>query len=214
MSTQLAVSTGIIYHSAKDVPFSYEVEADKDECVPSKVIKFCYGYNHMVLLKENGLIQPIATNDTFFAEAYKKLQSLHLPIVDIAFGKDHAIVLTSTNQIIAFGDNRYDTLLFKPLTFTFTLRQKPKQKSSFGQLGVGKIGHKLFPLRPGFLTYFLKVNQQIISIKCGAYHSVALSKSGDVYTWYTPFSSFIFFIMLHSHSPKIKGSRQIWPAGQ
>lgn len=131
MST-LAVSTGIIYHSAQDSTTSYEVHPDLKISESTKVIKFCYGFDHLVLLKENGVIQPIASKDSmsgFFKDGYTHLQNLNLPIIDIAFGKEHALALTSKNEMIAFGDNRYHII------FHFHFFQINNQKIKLWAIG-------------------------------------------------------------------------------
>ena len=93
MLRQQVISTGIIYHHTNDATMSYQIESRKSES--SKVIKFCFGFNHMILLKEGGFIQKISNNDTMFDETYQYLVSQQLPILDIAFGQNHALVLTA-----------------------------------------------------------------------------------------------------------------------
>eukprot|EP01084_Bolivina_argentea_P216147 367232_1 len=162
MST-VNIGTGVIHHASKDSTETYKIQSSESH--PDKVIKFCHGFTHLILLKENGFIQRISHEDRMFDDSFECLQQLN--IIDIAFGKKHGIALTNDHEVYSFGDNKY------------------------GQLGIGRIGNihdennkqQTYLNDLQFIDYFAKVNQKIIEIKCGSYHSCALSKSGNIYTW-------------------------------
>lgn len=127
-----------------------------------RVTKFCYGADHLVLLK-TGSIQPISSNDSLSA-TYPLLQrlSLETPFIDIAFGTNHGVALDANHRVFTFGDN------------------------TFGQLGIGCIGNDHGAdgsIEPQQVHYFQKVKQSIIAVACGSTHCLALSASGDVYSW-------------------------------
>ena len=163
MSVSPTIGTGILYHSHSQGIASFTVQSDEEK--PDKFTKFCYGNDHLVVLKTS-TIQSISSNDSFSA-TYPFLQQLNrqCPFIDIAFGSKHGLALDSQHRVFSFGDNTY------------------------GQLGVGSVGTKqdtesvIESAKPLFIEYFEKVNQSIIQIACGSNHCVALSRSGDVYSW-------------------------------
>eukprot|EP01083_Nonionella_stella_P097683 274563_1 len=164
MMSSSEFGTGIIYHTCNNTSKSYPIQSSKSSA--EKVIKFCYGFDHIVLLKENGFIQQISRKDHLFDDSFQYLQQLNIPILDIAFGKEHGLALTGDHEVCSFGAN------------------------TFGQLGIGTIGNTFdennktqLTKQPQFIDYFMHVNQKIIQITCGSYHSCALSKTGDIYTW-------------------------------
>lgn len=62
---------------------------------PSKILKFCGGFDHLVLLKEHGETQRISEND-IFDHSLSFLSGKN--IVDIAFGHSHSIALTGIHS--------------------------------------------------------------------------------------------------------------------
>jgi len=160
MSQTSAVGTGIIHHTHERGTASYTIQCAEDNA--DKVTKFCYGEDHLVLLKTN-TIQAISSNDSF-SDIYPLLQQLNTkcPFIDIAFGRHHGLALDSQHRVYSFGDNKY------------------------GQLGVGSIATRQSfteSIEPLLITYFEKVNQCIVAIACGSNHCLALSRSGDIYSW-------------------------------
>src|SRR5579864_2711699 len=79
--------------------------------------------------------------------------SIIAPIVSISCGYTHTIILTKLGELFACGSNNY------------------------GQLGVG-IDSCQHP--------FQKLNWKIgfvTSVTCGKYHTVAVTRSGEIYSW-------------------------------
>ena len=72
-------------------------------------------------------------------------------VIDIVCGEEHCIALTSSGICYAWGQN------------------------NFGQLGIGKDWHSRSPKLIEELT-----NQIIVQISCGAHHTLALTKTGQV----------------------------------
>jgi len=160
MSQSQGVGTGVIHHTHERGTTSFPIQSAEDSA--DRVTKLCYGSNHLILLKSRS-IQPISSNDSL-SDAYPLLQKLNCEtsLIDIAFGIDHGVALDSKHRVFTFGDNTY------------------------GQLGIGSISTRHSPngsMEPVLVRYFEKVNQAIIQIACGSHHSVALSKSGHVYSW-------------------------------
>lgn len=73
---------------------------------------------------------------------------------DFSYGFDHVVGLTRRKTIYCWGHNRY------------------------GQLGNGTRENSHKPELIEFLS-----DENIIDIKCGAYHSLALTNNGEVYAW-------------------------------
>jgi E3 ubiquitin-protein ligase HERC4 len=76
-------------------------------------------------------------------------------IIDFKYGRNHVIARTICGQVYGWGCNQ------------------------FGVLGNGKNDCELY--KPELIEYLS--DKQIIDISCGAYHSLALSQSGDVFAW-------------------------------
>ncbi|XP_059473427.1 uncharacterized protein LOC132195443 isoform X2 [Neocloeon triangulifer] len=79
--------------------------------------------------------------------------ALGIQIFSISCGKNHSLALTS-NGVYSWGS------------------------SQFGQLGVGPTCHSSHPRLVEALS-----DEQIIQVSAGQYHSLALSKSGRVFSW-------------------------------
>jgi len=75
-------------------------------------------------------------------------------IIDIACGYEHNIALTDNGHILAFGSNY------------------------FGAIGNGDKNGQMIPQK---IEYVFP--DKIISICCGSYHSMTLTKCGQVYSW-------------------------------
>jgi alpha-tubulin suppressor-like RCC1 family protein len=75
-------------------------------------------------------------------------------INEIRCGKEHNIILTEYGSVYSFG------------------------KGNFGALGLGGTVFSAAPQPIGKLN-----NKKISSIACGMYHTLALSDTGDVYSW-------------------------------
>ncbi|CAI2381701.1 unnamed protein product [Moneuplotes crassus] len=83
-----------------------------------------------------------------------KRELAHLKIVDIAAGSSHFMVLNDEGHVFSWGDN------------------------DCGQLGIGEGAKQNIPKRIESLKRIF-----INRISCGAVHSMALSKTGNVFVW-------------------------------
>ena len=130
---------------------------------PTRILKLCHGYNHLVLLKTKGCIQRVSIDDVF-DESYKQLSQMKIEIKDVQFGEKHCLCLTDDGSVVAFGDN-HD-----------------------GQIGIGSL-HVKFVTKPTRIDYFHRETRHkkyiilIDKIACGQYHSCAITTFGTIYTW-------------------------------
>jgi tRNA A-37 threonylcarbamoyl transferase component Bud32 len=76
-----------------------------------------------------------------------------LNIADVKCGVEHTMILTESGEVYVWGNN------------------------SQWQIGNGTVDDQLIPIK---LDYF---DEKIAIISCGAFHSMALTKSGSVYGW-------------------------------
>lgn len=127
------------------------------------IIEFANGSGHVVAKSKDGQTFCWGYNasgqmgngnqDSSFFKPMKILQGKF--ITDIACGEWHSLVLTSSGELYAWGYNE------------------------FGQIGNGKSND--CQLSPYKLNGF--DGHKIKSISCGAYHSMALTVNGLVYSW-------------------------------
>jgi alpha-tubulin suppressor-like RCC1 family protein len=75
-------------------------------------------------------------------------------IESISFGVDHSLMLDKKNRVFSCGFNRY-----------------------------GRLGHGDEIDRPRFTFVKTFKDKKVIEVKCGHYHSLALTKDGHIYTW-------------------------------
>ena len=78
-------------------------------------------------------------------------------IIEISCGINHTIVLTNHGEVYGWGDNR------------------------FGQIGNRKSGEDECEAHSYFINEFN--GEKVISISCGGWHSLALTQSGNAYSW-------------------------------
>lgn len=125
-------------------------------------------------------------------------------VIKVATGAYHCIALTENGEIYVWGDNNYGQLglersvskcntpqkLSFPLPvvglvtsqYSTMLLTEDGDIYSFGYSGSGHLGHGNVVSE----TYFpKKINaiSEIVALGCGSVHSLALSKSGKVYSW-------------------------------
>jgi alpha-tubulin suppressor-like RCC1 family protein len=81
------------------------------------------------------------------------------PVVQIAAGASHSLALTSTGQLYAFGSNR------------------------FGQLGTAGASGTLSPTSTPTRVSLPGASGPVIQIAAGAFHSLALTATGQLYTF-------------------------------
>ena len=127
----------------------------------SNITSISCGGDHLMLLSENiNKIYACGKNNhgqlglgDNVAHAIPK--ELFLPdILKISCGTDHTIAISKTNSILFVWGSNED-----------------------GQLGLGDRINRNTPHELNFLW------GQIVSVKCGKYYTIALTKSGDIYSW-------------------------------
>ncbi|KAH3765944.1 regulator of chromosome condensation RCC1 [Pelomyxa schiedti] len=79
-------------------------------------------------------------------------------VTTLSCGAEHTVALVETGSVLSWGSN------------------------SFGQLGLGTTVPDIQPA-PAEVLFFSQLNENVASIKCGCWHTVALSKSGVIYSW-------------------------------
>jgi RCC1 and BTB domain-containing protein len=134
-----------------------------NELCTKQIVKICFGHNHVLVLTKSGECYSCGRNiegqlgngTTTQSNVFNKIDGLVNKFVnDISCGHLHSIVLTQTGEVYAFGYNNR------------------------GELGVGNNTNQLIPtLVNGFNS------EKIIAISCGTYHSLALTESGQLYSW-------------------------------
>jgi hypothetical protein len=100
----------------------------------------------------------VKNNDTSIIESMKVDELCYKNIIEITQGYNHYIARTYGNDIYCWGNNY------------------------FGQLGSGKEDKDTKNYNKPFLNTLL-TELEIEIIKCGAFHSIALTKNGDIYVW-------------------------------
>ena len=99
----------------------------------------------------------IGPRSHFGQPARLNLSTKCLPIIDLALGSEHALLLTSTRQILAFGHN------------------------AKGQLGLGKQHPTTATSSP---THIAELQtHKILKIKAAGNTSAALSDNGNLFVW-------------------------------
>ncbi|MDR2063787.1 MAG: IPT/TIG domain-containing protein [Candidatus Nomurabacteria bacterium] len=80
-------------------------------------------------------------------------------ITQVAAGEYHSLALSNTGQVYVWGSDEY------------------------GQLGDGTVGPNANPTPTNITANFAGLSGQIVQVAGGRHYSVALSSSGQVYTW-------------------------------
>jgi RCC1 and BTB domain-containing protein len=133
-----------------------------NELCTKQIEKICFGYHVLVLTKSGECYScgrnsegQLGNGTTTQSNVFNKIDGLvNKSVNDISCGHLHSIVLLQTGELYAFGFN------------------------SKGELGVGNNTNQLIPTLINGLN-----NEKIIAISCGAYHSLALTESGQLYSW-------------------------------
>ncbi|OTF82930.1 RCC1 domain containing protein [Euroglyphus maynei] len=128
-----------------------------------KIVEFSAGRNHILARSKNGKIFACGSNEFGQLGIYGS-ESINIPIqigalqnehiIGIACGAFHSLALTKRGLLFGWGFNFW------------------------GQLGLGD-NHNRF--MPTLLQQLQREN--IVEIACGQHHSVALSRSGHLFTW-------------------------------
>jgi hypothetical protein len=95
-------------------------------------------------------------NESSMLESMEVKELCKKNIVDLTHGYNHYIARTNSNEIYCWGNNY------------------------FGQLGNGKEDNDTMNYNKPFLN---ELDFEIDVIKCGAFHSIALTRTGEIYAW-------------------------------
>ena len=127
-------------------------------CDIPKIVQISCGSNFTVCVCENGFVYSFGVNEDGQLglgnnEIYNtpKVISSLKDVEFIECGEDHTFCKTSNNEIFCWGKNRW------------------------GQLGLGNRDNQNTPILCSSLS-----NEDVIDIKCGSIHTLALTSNGDV----------------------------------
>ncbi|XP_069781822.1 probable E3 ubiquitin-protein ligase HERC6 isoform X2 [Narcine bancroftii] len=137
-------------------------EPSEIQCLRDKpVTEVSCGAGHTVFLLTDGTVYTCGQNDSgqlgrkASTTALEQVMALSTrTIIHVACGKNHSLALCDSGSVFAWGDETY------------------------GQLGSEKC--------TSYVSHPSKVKQlevPIMQIRCGHYHSLALSQAGTVYSW-------------------------------
>jgi len=125
--------------------------------VTDKIVKIACGYMHTTCLSENGdlYIFGFIHNDLKFGNSGKKVRSFPLsdPVVSLATGSTHILVLTASGAVYCMGVNGHGQLA---LDDKIVLQMQ-----------------ELYPLK----------GKKVIQLAAGFQHTVALTSTGQVYAF-------------------------------
>jgi hypothetical protein len=139
---------------------SYFILCNDQKKIESMIVKdLCKkGVNHLICGKLHYIAR---TNDNKFcfdslvlykSEVEKVLNDLN--ISDVKCGSCHALFLTSSGEVYAWGDNKH------------------------GQIGNGCNDNQDTPIKVNGFS-----GERVVMISCGGWHSMALTESGRVFSW-------------------------------
>ncbi|MCX7917751.1 MAG: hypothetical protein N2589_06480 [bacterium] len=153
-----------------DSPFPVIVR-EKNGNIFNGVIKVAAGWDFSVVLKKDGTVWTWGDNKcgqlgdgSFKNRNYPIPVRNHLgkgylkDIIDIKAGAFHILALSKDGTVWSWGNNE------------------------FGQLGDGSFENKFYPVKVRNLSgrgYL----ENIVKIECGAFHSLAIDKDGNLYAW-------------------------------
>jgi alpha-tubulin suppressor-like RCC1 family protein len=140
-----------------------EIQIVKQLC-DQQIIDFANVWFHCIARNSSGKVYCWGYNGWGYLGSGSKDKSYYKPtlnqylnnefVIDISCGHFHSLLLTNCGEVYAWGRN------------------------SWGQIGNGCNDHQLIPIKvKGFN------NERVVMISCGAYHSMALTECGHVYSW-------------------------------
>lgn len=129
------------------------------------ISKIAYGLRHVIALTESGDVYSWGNNERGqIGNGLQKCQSVspyiisfksnNRRIVDVCCGRYHSLMLTDFGQVYSWGYN-WD-----------------------GECGNGNRDEQLTPYKINGFN-----NKKVIAISCGGAHSMALTESGEVFSW-------------------------------
>ena len=162
---------GKVYRNGKDFALTSNTVFDFElikELADKKVIKIALGYEHVLVLTDEGqvyswghnLFGQLGLGDDSYRSTPQLIQAFNkIKITDIFAGEHVSFCLSAEGKAYAFGINQS------------------------GQLGLGmEIGKQLNPLLIPTLQ-----NEKIVSIACRIFHTLFLNATGEVYSSGTSF---------------------------
>jgi alpha-tubulin suppressor-like RCC1 family protein len=136
-----------------------------NELSGKEIVNFSCGYRHVIAISKNNTLYSWGQNDCGQMGDGTTNESSNKPkiinklcdknIIDISCGYAYSLALSNSGEVYAWGSN------------------------TCGQIGIGSAER--------YFTSPQKINvldkESIVSISCGGEHSLALSKSGNVFNW-------------------------------
>lgn len=93
------------------------------------------------------------------AGIYVDSGSISQKVIAVAAGEAHTLALTGDGSVYSWG------------------------RGTFGRLGAGSVADRLFPAKIEFNSADTRKRVKIVELSAGAYHSLALSDDGSVWSW-------------------------------
>ncbi|XP_072563291.1 probable E3 ubiquitin-protein ligase HERC6 [Paramormyrops kingsleyae] len=131
---------------------------------PEQVIQVAAGESHTLILSNSGKIWTCGRNSS--GQLGRRNGTNNVPValdrpesaVGVASGQEHCLALCKSGEVLAWG------------------------RGSEGQLGTGRFDKELKP-RIIRLTMSSSMPTPVIQVACGKYHSLALTKEGEMFSW-------------------------------
>jgi hypothetical protein len=134
----------------------------------------------------------ILNNDNSIIDSMIVEELCNKSIVDIKYGFQHYITRSVNNKMYFMGKNKSEVNKvlsdleikdlecgdYHTLALTFSGYVYAWGVNEFGQIGNGRFDHQIIPMKlNGFDS------EKVVMISCGRIHSMALTKSGRVFSW-------------------------------
>nr|XP_023654904.1 probable E3 ubiquitin-protein ligase HERC6 isoform X1 [Paramormyrops kingsleyae] len=131
---------------------------------PEQVTQVAAGESHTLILSNSGKIWTCGRNSS--GQLGRRKGTNNVPValdrpesaVGVASGQEHCLALCKSGEVLAWG------------------------RGSEGQLGTGRFDKQLKP-RIIRLTMSSSMPTPVIQVACGKYHSLALTKEGEMFSW-------------------------------
>jgi hypothetical protein len=165
--------------NVRNEKLSYFILNDEKQVIESMIVKELsnIGVDNLISGEFNCIAR---TNDNkFYSICHNKLKVNQvlsdLNINDVKCGSDHTLLLTSSDEVYAWGSNYY------------------------GQIGKDGKDWQNTPIKVNGFN-----GERIVMISCGGWHSMALTESGRVYSWgYNGFGQLGIGNTIKSNTPKL-----------
>lgn len=134
---------------------------------PYHIKKIAYGISHVFMLMTSGQLYVFGSNaygQLGISDSYRQLDAYdkyHVQFQKISLGSVVAIKCGAYHTVALSADSVYSW-----------------GRNTDGQLGLGDTKHRFVPRELTSLK-----NYRIVSVGCGAYHTIALDRTGQLYVW-------------------------------